>query len=269
MKAIAYVVALLVTLGSAYFTFEQKRKFEDLQATRIATIDQNKQVSANADEKEQLLKDEKKLLAESENKRELLEQSIAALKSNASILERDVAELDSTLATQADEFAELDKTLKEVNAILADLGGDVSLDNLADKIQSIEDDKVEKQAKLEELETLIAAANKALTSNRSEEDRLVSRMSARASRIARNSMSAAVTAVNQEWGFLVIGAGSNSGFTPQTSLIVQRSGKAIGRVRPSAIEPSQTIAEIDYDSLAPGVLIQPGDRVILKKPASN
>ena len=91
----------------------------------------------------------------------------------------------------------------------------------------------------------------------------------RNSRIGRNSMEAVVTAVNQDWGFIVIGAGSNSGFTPQSALIVRRDGRMIGRVRPSSIEPTQTIAEIEFDSLATGVRLQPGDRVILAKPITN
>ena len=91
----------------------------------------------------------------------------------------------------------------------------------------------------------------------------------RSSRISRNSMQAVVTAVNQDWGFVVIGAGSNSGFTPQASLLVERDGRKIGRVRPSSIEPTQTIAEIDFDSIASGVRLQPGDRVILATPTAN
>ena len=114
-----------------------------------------------------------------------------------------------------------------------------------------------------------AAAEKLLEKNRAEVDRLVKRDIERNSRIGRNSMESVVTAVNQDWGFLVIGAGSNSGFTPQTSLIVERDGRLIGRVRPSSIEPTQTIAEIDFNSLASGVRMQPGDRVILAKPTSN
>ena len=50
---------------------------------------------------------------------------------------------------------------------------------------------------------------------------------------------------------------------------MKRDGKTIGRVHPSAIEPTQTIAEIDMDTLSPGVRLQPGDRVILSKPATN
>jgi hypothetical protein len=269
MKAILYVVAILVAGGAAYFTLEHTRKFTDLQKVRLETIQTNKNVSADADATEKDLKDEKATLAKSEQDREVLTQSISALKSNASALERDVAEVDNTLTGQQAEFAELEKTLKEVNEILADLGEDIDLDNLSEKIEQIEEDKKARVEKLDELETLVAAAEKMLANYRADLDRLVKRDIERSARISRNAMEAVVTGVNQDWGFLVIGAGSNSGFTPQTSLIVMRDGRMIGRVRPSSIEPTQTIAEIDFKSLAPGVRIQPGDRVILATPITN
>jgi hypothetical protein len=78
-----------------------------------------------------------------------------------------------------------------------------------------------------------------------------------------------VSAVNDDWGFVIIGAGSSTGFTPQTKLLVKRDGRLIAEVKPSSIEPSQTIAEIDPETLAPGARIQPGDRVILANPATN
>lgn len=269
MKAILYVVAILVAGGAAYFTLEHSRKFGELQKDRLSTIKTNKEVSANADVKEKELKDEKAVLAAAEQKREELTQSISALKSSGSTMEREVADLDNTLKGQAEEFVELEKTIKEVGEILKSLGEDINIDNLPDKIQQIEDDKKARVAKLEELETLVASAEKLLANNRAEVDRLVKRRIERSARIGRNSMESVVTAVNQDWGFLVIGAGSNSGFTPQTSLIVQRDGRLIGRVRPSSIEPTQTIAEIDFKSIATGVRIQPGDRVMLATPATN
>lgn len=269
MKAILYVVAILVAGGAAYFTLEHSRKFGDLQKVRLETIATNKEVSANADVKEKELKDAKGELAASETKREEVTQSISALKSSGSTLERDVAELDNTLKGQEEEFAVLEKTLEEVNTILKDLGEDINLDNLADKIEQIDNDRKARIAKVEELETLVGAAEKLLASNRAEVDRLVKRKIERGARIGRNSMESVITAVNQDWGFLVIGAGSNSGFTPQTPLIVQRDGRFIGRVQPSSIEPTQTIAEIDFKSLSPGVRLQPGDRVMLAKPNAN
>ena len=119
MKAILYVVAFLVIGGAAYFTLEHSRKFEALQQDRLTTIKTNKDVSANADVKEKELKDERAVLATSEQKREELTQSISALKSSGATLERDVAELDTTLKAQNVEFVELDKTMKEVGEILA------------------------------------------------------------------------------------------------------------------------------------------------------
>ena len=98
---------------------------------------------------------------------------------------------------------------------------------------------------------------------------MADRDASRDARIRRNAMESVVTAVNDDWGFVIIGAGSNTGFTPQTKLIIKREGRMIGEVKPSSIEPSQTIAEIDQDSIAPGVRIQPGDRVILSEPATN
>jgi FKBP-type peptidyl-prolyl cis-trans isomerase len=158
-----------------------------------------------------------------------------------------------------------------VESIKEDLNidGEVNIDTLAGIIGQIEEDKKAREKKLEELETLVAAAEKKLAQNNSDADRLTQRKLERNNRISRNAMEAVITAVEQGWGFVVIGAGSNTGFTPQTSLLVKRDGKLIGRVRPSSIEPNQTIAEIDQESLVLGVRLQPGDRVILARPATN
>jgi hypothetical protein len=269
MKASLYALAILVAGGAAFFSFSHAGKFEALEQDRLLTIATNKQVTADAEVADKNIKDERALLRASQDKQELVTQNISNLKAAGTVLKNEVAKLDEEIALQDEEFAQLEKTLKEVNEILSDLGGDVTLDNLAEKIAEIEESKVAKEAKLEELETLVGGAEKLLATNRAEAGRLATRNLERNARINRNAMEAVVTAVNQDWGFLVIGAGSNSGFTPQSGLLVQRDGRSIGRVRPSAIEPMQTIAEIDFNSLAPGVRLQPGDRLILATPTTN
>ncbi len=269
MKAILYVVAILASCGAAFFSFSHSKKFADLEKLRIETIATNKQVMADAEVAEKKIRDEKARLAASKGRRADLEQSVSQLKSTGSGLASDIRKLDADITSQTEEFAQLEKALEEVNKILAGLGENVTLDSLPAKIQQIEDDKTAKQKALEELETVVSAAEKDLATKRSELDRLAKRMIERSARIGRNAMQAVVTAVNQDWGFVVIGAGSNSGFTPQTSLIVERDGRKIGRVRPSSIEPTQTIAEIDLESSVSGVRIQPGDRVILADPVTN
>lgn len=269
MKAILYALAILVAGGAAFFSYSQSVKFKDVQNTRLSTIANNKEVTDKTDVADKKIKDEKALLAASQDKQESLKQSVETLKATGLTLKNDEAKIDTDLAAQDVEFAQLDKALQEVKSALADLGQDITFENLPEKIAQIEQNRDEKKKKLDELETLVSGAEKDLATKRTESDRLVTRSVERSARINRNAMQAVVTAVNQDWGFLVIGAGSNSGFTPQTALIVKRDGRTIGRVRPSSIEPTQTIAEIDFDSLATGVHLQPGDHVILAKPNSN
>lgn len=269
MKVIVHAVAIVVLLGAAYYTFSHRSKFIKLEKVRLETISENKVVSANADATETELKNTRESLVAAIQKRDVTSQNLDALRSAGNNMQREAADLDSTLKSQDDEFAELNKAREEVANIVKDLGQDITLENLAEKIEEIDVDLKAKKEKLEELQTLSESASKLLASNRAEIDRLVKREIERNTNIGRNSMEAVVTAVNQDWGFLVIGAGSNSGFTPQTGLLVQRDGRLLGRITPSAIEPTQTIAEIDFKSIGAGVRIQPGDRVILAKSAAN
>lgn len=269
MKAIFYAVAILVTGGAAFYAYSHSEKFKALEADRILTIDTNTQVSSDADVAENKIKGLRATLATDKERRDLLTQSVSSLKSAGAGLSSDIERLEAQVKFQKEEFSKLQGTVDEVVTILAAAGGDVNLDNLAEKMEEVNQDKTTKEKALEELETVVGGAEKSLATNRAELDRLGKKMMERGTRITRNSMRSVITAVNQDWGFVMIGAGSNSGFTPQTSLIVERDGRRIGRVRPSSIEPTQTIAEIDFDSLSSGVRLQPGDTVILANPTSN
>lgn len=269
MKTIFYAIAILATGGAAFYAYKHSEQFKALEADRILTIDTNTKVSSDADVAESKIKVLRATLASTKEKRDLLSASVSSLKSAGIGFANDIEKLDVQMKLQKEEFAQLQKTLDEVVKILADAGGGVTLENLAEKMDEVNQDKTNKEKSLEELEAVVAGAEKNLASNRAELDRLGKKMMDRSTRIARNAMRSVVTAVNQDWGFLVIGAGSNSGFTPQSSLIVERDGRRIGRVRPSSIEPTQTIAEIDFESLTSGVRLQPGDTVILASPISN
>ena len=269
MKLVANIVLILAAGAAAFFSFNLSNKFQKEQTVRLETKADDIKTGTEADATEKNLKNERVALQESTRQRDEIDQAIAALKSAEASLKRDIAGVDSALATQQSELAELDKVLVEVQNLLKDLGNNINMDNLGDEIVKIGDSAKAKKARSEELLTLIEGAQKKIASSKSEAERLSSKAVESSVRISRNSMEAVVTAVNQDWGFLVIGAGSNSGFTPQTALLVKRDGKLIGRVRPTAIEATQTIADIDLDSMAPGVRIQPGDRVMLATPAAN
>ena len=271
MKAIFYVLSLLAIGAAAFFSNANKGKFEEQQTARVNTIRQNKKVSANADKTKVELDDETKKLTGAKSALAEVQQSIESLESKARELQREQAELESELEEQQQTIDDAEKARQAAEEVLRDLGieGPVSMGNINRKVKELEDTKKVLGADIDELDTNIDAAEGAVAKNREEIDRLGSKKAERNARMRQNAMESVITAVDQDFGFVVIGAGVNSGFKPQTRLIVKRGGSMIAEVTPSAIETNQTIAEIDFDTMKPGVRIQPGDRVILAKTATN
>ena len=269
MKFVFPILSILVCAVAAYFSLTESEKFSSVQAERLEIESKNKSVTASADAAEQKMRDLDGTLAISKDELEVAKQRFIATKSNVDSLKSQEAEADAQLAAQDAEFKELEDSLAAVQAIFDGIDGDVTMDNLGERVSEMEASVEAKKEEVDKIEGLIADAKKDITAKRESISRLEDRRESRAKRIQLNGKVARVSAVNQDWGFLVIGAGSNSGYSPQTALIISRGGQVIGRATPSAVEPTQTIAEIDMDSLAPGVLIQPGDRVVVAKPSAG
>lgn len=269
MKFILPILAILVCAAAAYFTLTQSEKFQNVQKQRLEAISTNEKVSANTDAVLVKIEEEKARLAEAQDKLLVATSSVSNLKSVNNSIQNEVNDLDASLVSLEEQFAALQKTLEEAKKEFAALGGDINIDNIGIKVTEFEASIEGKRTKIEELDTLAEAAEKSITERRDEIKRMNDKIAASNRRIALNAMEARVSAVNQDWGFVVIGAGSNSGFNPDTRLLVKRDGRLVGSVRPSSIEPTQTIAEIDMKSLSPGVRIQPGDKVMLASPAKK
>lgn len=267
MKIILYIVSILAIGGAAYFSFDHSVKFKQQQEIRLDAIAQNKVVTAEAESTELDRNKEQKAIAVAVGERHDATASIENLKSNELSLKRQLTEIDATLDEQNKELTNLENAIAAAKQGLeaAGLGSDITLENIGEKIKELEDKKKNLERLLEDKERLVADAEKLLASNKAEATRQTERKMERDARMDLNAMESVITRVNQDWGFVVIGAGSKNGFTPQTILLVKRDGRLIGKIRPTAIEPSQTIADIIADSMAPGVRLQPGDRVILAK----
>ena len=268
MKAIFYVLALLAIGAAAFFSFQNVGKFNDQRAVKVETQEKNAVLAGKKTKKQTELDAEILKRDEANREREAVKQSIQTLVSKGKQLAREIQTVNATITEQKAKLAELDKAKEKANEILKDAKVN-SIEELPAEIEKLAAERKTKEKNLEELKTAIEALEKNVAQNQEEITRLAERDSSRDVRIRRNSMQATVSAVNEDWGFVIIGAGSNTGFTPQTKLLVRREGRLIAEVKPSSIEPSQTIAEIDPDTLAPGARIQPGDTVILAEPATN
>jgi hypothetical protein len=271
MKFIFPILAILVCAGGAYFSLQLSENFQITQDARLLALTTNKAVTANIDKTNSEIESERKLLDEAKTK-----LAVAAEKLNAALpeivsLRKELSKLKANIKAQELVLETNQKNLEEVKQLLSDSGLSDSVDaaSLADRIAEFEEKSKELGEKKAEYETLITEAEEQLKKKKSQLQVLVDRKKSRDQGIALNALEARILSVDMEWGFVVIGAGENSGFKPQTPLLVKRDGRYIGKIEPYSVEATQTIGEIDFKSLSTGVRIQPGDLVILAKPNSN
>lgn len=269
MKIAFYILTLLVFGVAAYFSLSHKEMFESQQTTRFETIQTNKNVSARADVTEAEIVTRTGVLDQAKLERDTAIASLESLTASGRSLSAQVAEAEATLARQQTEITGHNETIARVTAMLSEFGGNVTPDTISDTIVALQKRRDELTLERDELEELIAAGERNLEQKQEEAARVVQRTVTRTNQLTLGATEAVISAVNHDWGFVLIGAGSNSGFSPQAIMVVQRDGRVIGRVRPSAIEPTQTVAEIEYSTLSPGVRFQPGDRVLLTRPIAN
>ena len=264
------ILPLLIFLGSltaVYFTLEQTKLFEDEQTLRLDTKEENRKVTALADQKEVEQKEAEEARDATKAERIAAQDNLANLKGNEKTLRASIADKESQLAKFKAQQKRFEDAKAEVAKLAQELGMNFNIDNIEQHLASMKDTKANRVERVDELDVLIAAAEKSIEENTTELARQVAREEARQMKINRGAIEAVITGVQQDWGFLVIGAGSNQGFTPTSTLLVKRDGRMIGKVRPSSIEANQTIAEIIFPSLARGVRLQPGDKVIFDNPA--
>ncbi len=269
MKFVFLSLAIIATLVASYFTITQTEKFQEVKTLRLETIKENISLSGSILDREDKIKTEEKNKKDAEQALSEVQAKVSVLKSDNNVLENQVAQLDVELSAQEVKLGALKQVVAGVKAEFAQVGIDTTLGSIHEDFKTLTTSIETKQGTDKGLDESIAADEKKLADKRNEIDRFNGRIQARDTRIAQNEIEARITAVNHDWGFVMVGAGSNSGFNPDTVLLVKRDGRLIGRVKPSSIEPTQTVADIEFSSLAPGVRFQLGDQVMLEKPANN
>lgn len=271
MKFIFPILAILVCAGGAYFSLQLSENFQITQDARLLALNTNKAVTANIDKTNSEIESERKLLDEAKTKLAVAVEKVNAAMPEIISLRKDLSKLQATIKAQKLDFETNEKSLQEVKQLLSDSGLSDNFDaaNLADRIAEFEEKSKILTEKMSEQDALIAEAREQLKKKRAQLQVLMDRNKSRDQAIALNALEARILSVDMEWGFVVINAGTNNGFKPQTPLLVKRDGRYIGKIEPQSVEATQTVGEIDFNSLSTGVRIQPGDLVILAKPNSN
>ena len=91
---------------------------------------------------------------------------------------------------------------------------------------------------------------------------LENRIKARDSGALMAGLRGRVLAVDRNWNFVVLDLGNRNGVNNNATMIIQRGGSMVGRVRITSVEPSQSVADIIPNSVPAGISVQPGDTVV-------
>ncbi|MBX7208635.1 MAG: hypothetical protein K1X78_10005 [Verrucomicrobiaceae bacterium] len=257
MTKVLFILSAVVMAVASFFAYQNNRAFVE---TRLAKASTHRLIKSELGGVNQLVADIAKLKGDIKGVQTESDAESERLKAHTV----KISQIDSDSKRTAEETDAKTKKLEELKAQLAKLPADVKPETLAEDLnkmkQSIGELTAAAEAKKKEVEaeqTKIAAAEK-------EKDDIVRKIEDRKKAFDRNGLTARVVAVNNDWGFVVIDAGKGIGITEETKLLVTRGTKTVGKLNIISVDGNRTVANILTDSLVPGMVPLPGDRVILE-----
>ncbi len=269
MKALLYVIAIVVILAGGWFSYGAKGEFAKLKAQREELAEKNDTRKALTVDVKKKVNAMEKLRDEAKAKRAQAESDLEAAESHLRLTKKEAATWKNKIAGLDEETDKVQKLIDSVKNAFKELDGDIELDRIPFFIKKLENDRNVARRKLEELQALSSTAEKRVATNSAQIDGLTERVARRTKRIASNSAEGTVTAVNHDWGFAIVNIPGNMVVNEASKLTVKRGSAFIGRLKINAIEGRRIVTDVDYRSMAPGMVVKPGDHVILTKPVAN
>ena len=193
------------------------------------------------------------------------EVRLAESKANTDTHNVNIKRLDNEIAGLNSEKAPVDKKIATAeNAVkeISERFPGTTLQNVAEKIKQLESDLETAKQDLATRKTELEVVNKKVAANEVRIEKAEKVQTDRLSSIGRNATEGLITAVNKDWGFVLVNIGKDQGVQGDSQLIVQRDGIRIGNLNVVSIQPGLTVADINQKGLSGSV--EPGDKVIFE-----
>lgn len=265
MKSLFYILSVLAIGAAGFFGWTAKENYTKQIDDRNALISANTALSKNIKDKE----DEK---AKATDARALALDEEATGKAGLESAVSNEKELRRTLDEYASELEEVvAEEAKADNAIAAikKLFPGIELDQVATKFKEMEADEKKLIAEVEDLELFQTKLKEDVAKNGVDIVRVEGKVEESVNNVRGNTFQATVTAVDNDWDFVILGAGEKSGLTADSKLLVVRGGRLVGKLSIYKLEANRTVADIVPGSVKAGSTLQRGDQVILEKVRSN
>jgi uncharacterized protein (DUF3084 family) len=263
-------VCVALSLGAAVLGFLNRGT---LTATRDELDNKSAQLATTQKQLEAANKDiegKKEEIATLTSEKEQLVAEVGEVKSNLQKAQEELTAatekattLETELSTVKSEGEAKDTKIAELETQLANVGT-----TTAATVEGGEDPAA-RQTELDEVKTLLAAAQDRNTGLEAQIAEYKSKETARQKSQMRQGIQGTILAVNQAWNFVVLSIGDRQGVVNNAEMLVQRGSQLLGKVRVTSVEPSTSIADIIVRTVPRGFSVMPGDTVIYPSQPSN
>jgi chromosome segregation ATPase len=264
-KTIILFLALLFTGATSYFSWTNLNKMKEIRSdihererdidAAVGNIEKTDEMIATTTNRKNAENTRK---GQQTGERDGLLGDIAGFKN-------ELPRLESKLSTQQAEIKKYEDAIAELKRFFESMNVN-DMEELNDRIKKLANDRVEREKEVAETQALVEGAN---TANARLEELLSGargRQMDRSRGIQANTAEATVVAVNQDWGFVIINAGENAGFRGDSQLMVKRGETFVARLNITSISKGQMVADIVTKTVPKGMVVMPGDRVMLVTP---
>jgi hypothetical protein len=255
MPKILIGVSIALLMLSVLFGFLNNSKMKGLRNQLAEASSARDVATAARSTSDRKLKSREKEFSAANDKATAAEQKATSAEAELTKAQNEKAELESKLQASEGQVADLQKRVAD-----ATVSGGAGTDGTGpnDMKNQLEDTKKQLEAAEQEKSVLadkVKAAQDRVAAMEEEKKR-------RESGTNQAGVHGTVLAVNQAYNFVVLSVGERQGVVPNSELLVMRSGVLIGKIRVSSVEPTTSIGDIITNSLARGVQVQPGDKVV-------
>lgn len=254
MARIILIITSLLTLGAVVLGVQNRAAFID---TRSEKDDHNESIRATLDATEEViaeLREVQQSVTDTEGERDVARVGTEETSRKIGNVEAQITSVDEKIKQKENRIAEVENALKP--------WAGMTIENLNDRLDEMKKDVADREEEIAILEKEIQLAQAAVDANRSTISDYQLRQRARSDAIGLDGSEATVTAVNPDWGFVIVNAGRNRGIPGNAKLIVKRGSEVIGQLKIVSLEPNMLVADIVQDTLNKGAQVLPGDRVV-------
>lgn len=257
MTKVLFLLSAVVMVVAGFFSFQNRETFIKTRKDRAELVNK--------------INSEKKILSEMNQEIGGVRDKIATVNTEVTNETERLNVAKVKLKNAESDSERLNKEVEAANAKIADYKKDVTslpegitLETINEDINKLKQGIADAEGETAKIQEQVATKDGEVKKVQDRLDSVVEKIQSRRKLFDRNSMTATIVAVNNDWGFVVIDGGENKGITVDTKLLVTRGQETIGRLNIIGVDGNKTVANIDQKSVRTGLAVTPGDRVILE-----